>query len=196
MIIVNIRKKKRNKPLIAAVTVSAVVALVIGGFWGYNKILRETHPLKYSALVEKYAAENNISKYLVYAVIKTESGFRTDACSNVGARGLMQIMEETFEWIKYKRGDTDTVYYDMYSAEKNIEYGCWLLGFLYEEFGNIDCVAAAYHAGRGNVNSWLSDKQYSQDGIHLNKIPISDTAHYVDKINATMETYLKLYSGK
>ncbi|MCH5204688.1 MAG: lytic transglycosylase domain-containing protein, partial [Oscillospiraceae bacterium] len=109
---------------------------------------------------------------------------------------LMQIMEETFDWIKLKRGDTDTVYYDMYSAEKNIEYGCWLLGFLYEEFGDIDCVAAAYHAGRGNVNNWLSDRRYSADGIHLDYIPISDTAHYVDKINATMKTYIMLYDGK
>lgn len=190
------KKKKRNKPLIAAVVIILTVALVIGGFWGYNKILTETYPLKYSTLVEKYAEENKISEYLVYAVIKTESGFRTDACSDVGARGLMQIMEETFDWIKFKRGDKDTVYYDMYTAEKNIEYGCWLLGFLYEEFGDIDCVAAAYHAGRGNVNNWLADKRYSKDGVHLDEIPISDTAHYVEKINSTMETYVKLYAGK
>ncbi|MCH5205008.1 MAG: lytic transglycosylase domain-containing protein, partial [Oscillospiraceae bacterium] len=61
-----------------------IAALLAGGFWGYNKFLIETHPLKYSSYVEKYAKENNISKYLVYAVIKTESGFRTDARSNVG----------------------------------------------------------------------------------------------------------------
>ena len=189
------KKKKRNKPLIITLVFVLLVALAIGGFWGYNRIIREIHPLKYSSYVEKYAKENKISEYLVYAVIKTESGFRADACSDVGARGLMQIMEVTFDWIKMKRNDTDTVFYDMYSAEKNIEYGCWLLGFLYEEFGNIDCVAAAYHAGRGNVNNWLSDKKYSKDGIHLDKIPISDTAHYVNKINSAMETYVKLYSG-
>ena len=173
-----------------------IAILLAGGLWGYNIYLKEAYPMKYSSYVEKYAKENNISEYLVYAVIKTESGFRTDARSDVGARGLMQIMEDTFDWIKFKRGDTDTVYYDMYSAEKNIEYGCWLLGFLYEEFGDIDCVAAAYHSGRGNVNNWLSDRRYSADGIHLDYIPISDTAHYVDKINATMEVYVRLYAGK
>ncbi|MCH5208422.1 MAG: lytic transglycosylase domain-containing protein [Oscillospiraceae bacterium] len=185
-----------NKPLIIILVILVIALLVTGGLWGYNKYLTESYPLKYSSYVEKYAKENNISEYLVYAVIKTESGFRTDARSNVGARGLMQIMEETFDWIKFKRGDTDTVYYDMYSAEKNIEYGCWLLGFLYEEFGDIDCVAAAYHAGRGNVNNWLSDRNYSSDGKHLDYIPISDTAHYVDKINATMDVYVSLYAGK
>ncbi len=170
--------------------------LLIGGIWGYNSIMKAVYPLKYSAYVEKYASENGLDKYLVYAVIKTESDFKTDARSDVGARGLMQIMEETFDWIKYKKGDSDTVYYDMYSAEKNIEYGCWLLGFLCREFEDTDCVAAAYHAGRNNVNNWLSDKQYSSDGKHLDHIPISDTAHYVDKINFTMKTYLSLYSEK
>lgn len=178
------------------ITLITAVLLVIGGIWGYNRIMLEIYPMKYSSYVEKYAKENNISEYLVYAVIKTESGFEPSARSDVGARGLMQIMEGTFDWIKFKRGDTDTVYYDMYSAEKNIEYGCWLLGYLYEEFGDTDCVAAAYHAGRTNVNNWLSDKRYSSDGRHLDNIPISDTAHYVDKINSTMETYINLYSDK
>lgn len=169
--------------------------LLIGGIWGYNKIMREAYPIKYSEYVEKYAKENNLSVYLVYAVIKTESGFNTSACSEVGARGLMQIMEETFDWIKYRLKDTQTVYYDMYTAQKNIEYGCWLLGYLYEEFGDTDCVAAAYHAGRTNVNNWLSDRRYSSDGKHLDNIPISDTAYYVEKINKTIRVYEELYSG-
>ena len=83
----------------------------------------------------------------------------------------------------------------MFSAQKNIDYGCWLLGYLYEEFGTIEAVAAAYHAGRGTVNEWLSDTRYSPDGKHLNVIPTSDTAHYVDKIKNAVETYKRLYDN-
>ncbi len=187
-------RRKRSKASIIIVGI-LIFALLIGvaGFFGYRYYLSNAYPLEYQEYVERYAKENNIDKYLVYAVIKTESGFRPDAVSNVGARGLMQIMEDTFEWIKFKSGDNDAVYYDMYDAENNIKYGCRLLGYLTEEFGNVEAVAAAYHAGRGNVNEWLADKRYSADGVHLDKIPISDTAHYVSKIQKAINKYVKLY---
>lgn len=192
---VNKRQKKKTARVIAVVLIIAAVILGVGAYFGYRKYIESTHPLKFQNYVEQYSAQNNINKYFVYAVIKTESGFRPDAVSNVGARGLMQIMEETFDWIKYRRDDEDAVYGDMFNARKNIDYGCWLLGYLYEEFGTIEAVAAAYHAGMGTVSEWLSDTRYSPDGKHLEVIPASDTAHYVDKIKNAVETYKKLYDN-
>lgn len=189
------KRKKKRAGLIAAIIIVVAALLGVGTYFGYRQYIIETHPLKYQTYVEKYAAQNDIDKYLVYAVIKTESGFKTDAVSNVGARGLMQIMEETFDWIKYKRDDDGAVYFDMYNAQKNIDYGCWLLGYLYEEFGTIEATAAAYHAGRGTVNQWLSDARYSPDGVHLEVIPTPDTAHYVNKIKNALQTYKKLYDN-
>ncbi len=187
------RRKRSTAPVMIAVVL--IFALIIGivGYFGYRYYLEKTYPLGYQDYVECYAKENRISKYLVYAVIKTESGFRPDAVSNVGARGLMQIMEDTFDWIKFKSDDEETVYYDMYDPKTNIDFGCRLLGYLYEEFGNVETVAAAYHAGRGGVNEWLEDSRYSKDGVHLDVIPIPDTAHYVDKITKAMDMYIELY---
>lgn len=186
------RKRRRSiAPIILIVVLTA--ALIAGGLFGYQYYLKQSYPLRYEDYVERYARENHINKYLVYAVIKTESGFRPDAVSDVGARGLMQIMEDTFDWIKYKSDDEDTVYYDMYDPRTNIDFGCRLLGYLYEEFGNVEAVAAAYHAGRGGVNEWLGDSRYSKDGVHLDVIPIPDTAHYVDKITKAMDMYIRLY---
>lgn len=193
---INKKRKKKRAGLIAAIIIVAAALLGVGAYFGYRQYIIETHPLKYQSYVEKYSAQNGIDKYFAYAVIKTESGFKTDAVSNVGARGLMQIMEETFDWIKYKRDDDDAVYSDMFNAQKNIDYGCWLLGYLYDEFGTIETAAAAYHAGRGTVNEWLSDKRYSSDGVHLINIPTSDTAHYVDKITNAYKTYKKLYDNE
>ena len=188
------RRKKSKAPLIITIVVIILALLTIGVYFGYNEYLRNAYPIKYQRYVEKYAAENQLNKFFVYAVIKTDSGFDPSAESHVGARGLMQIMEDTFEWIKFRADDDESVYYDMYDAETNIRYGCMLLGFLMEEFGSIEVAAAAYHAGRGNVNDWLADKRYSNDGVHLDTIPISDTAHYVDKITKAMDKYVMLYS--
>ncbi len=192
-------KYRRNGRRTAAILVIAAVIIIIAGaaaLVGYDRYMRSAYPIKYENYVERYARDNNIDKFLVYAVIKTESGFRSDAVSNVGARGLMQIMEDTFDWIKFKTGDEDTVYYDMYDPQTNIRYGCYLLGFLCDEFEDVETAMAAYHAGRGKVNEWLSDKEISSDGVHLDTIPISDTAHYVSKITKAMDAYVRLYGEK
>ncbi len=189
------RKKKRSKaPVIAAVLLIIAIVLALAGYFGYGLYLDYTYPLKYEYYVERYSEEYNVDKYFVYAVIRTESGFDKDAVSDAGARGLMQIMEETFDWVKFRMGDEDTVYYDMFKPEINIKYGCWLLGYLYDEFGSVEVAAAAYHAGRGNVNNWLADSRYSSDGVHLDEIPIGDTAHYVSKITKAMDVYVRRYS--
>lgn len=186
-------KQKSAVPAAVIMLVIAVLLLGIAGVLGYSLYSEKSNPRNYSEYVERYAKENGISEFLVYAVIKTESGFRSDAVSSVGARGLMQITEDTFDWIKFRLDDEDSVYYDMYDAETNIRYGCWFLGFLCDEFSGIKEVAAAYHAGRGKVNEWLGDKNYSSDGVHLDKIPSRDTAHYVSKITKAVDTYIRLY---
>lgn len=189
------RKNRQNSAVPVAVIMLFIAAalLVIAGVLGYSMYREKSYPLDYSEYVEKYSKENNVDKFLVYAVIRTESGFRSDAVSSVGARGLMQITEDTFDWIKFRLGDEESEYYDMYDPETNIKYGCWFLGFLSEEFAGIDEVASAYHAGRGSVNEWLKDQKYSDDGVHLTKIPGRDTAHYVYKITKAMDAYIRLY---
>lgn len=190
-------KRRRGKPVVIGLVIVLVIALTaaVGLYFAYDGYLHSSHPIKYENYVERYARDNHIDKYLVYAVIKTESSFKPEAVSNVGARGLMQIMEDTFDWIKFRTNDEDTVYYDMYDPQTNIRYGCFLLGFLYEEFGNVETAMAAYHAGRGQVNEWLADSSISADGEHLDTIPISDTAHYVDKITKAIDVYKRLYDN-
>ncbi len=187
-------KKKEHTGLKAVIALIIIALLTSAAYFGFNRYIREKHPLRYTNYVERYTREFNVDKTLVYAVIKTESGFDSGAVSNVGARGLMQIMEDTFDWIKFKLGDEDTEYVDMFDPETNIRYGTFLLGYLYDEFGNIEATMAAYHAGRGQVNEWLSDPDISSDGVHLDKIPIRDTAHYVSKINKAIDTYNKIYN--
>ena len=125
-------KYRRKRRLLPAVLITVIIAALLGtaGWFGLGYYQRYTHPLRYESYVEKYSRENGLDKYLVYAVIKTESGFDPGAVSNVGARGLMQIMEDTFDWVKFRLGDEDARYLDMYDPETNIRYGCWLVGYL------------------------------------------------------------------
>lgn len=192
-------KRRKNK---AALIVIIVLFALIAVFFGnaiyktvHKKYLYNNYPIKYEALVEKYSSENNIDKFLIYAIIRVESNFKSDAVSNVGARGLMQIMEETFEWIRFRLGDSEELSYDaMFDAEQNIRYGCYLVGYLTRYFENQDAAICAYHAGVGSVDSWLSNSEYSKDGVRLDKVPTSDTNHYLSKVNKALYYYHKLYT--
>lgn len=195
------RKSKKKAVIITLVIITFICALAVAVKLAYDycykQYLLATHPMKYTSSVSAYSGEFEVPEMLVYAVIKTESSYNENAESNVGARGLMQIMEETFDWIKFRLGDDDSVTFDdMYNAETNIRYGTYLLGYLLNYFeGETDVAMAAYHAGVGNVTSWLEDNEYSDDGKTLKEIPISDTAHYVDKINNALAIYKELYQN-
>lgn len=166
--------------------------------WGIinieNICKKYLYPIDYSEYVERAAAETGIDKYLIYAVIKTESGFNAEARSDVGARGLMQLMEDAFDWVKFRMGDErDINYGDMYDPEYNIEYGSFLIKLLYDEYGDERTALAAYHSGRGSVNEWLKDKRYSSDGKTLDDIPSKTTKHYVRKVMTAYDGYTNLY---
>ncbi len=183
------RKKLGNFLLIVFICVIAAGILNIE-----NICKKYIYPIEYGSYVEKAAYETGIDKYLIYAVIKTESNFECKAVSDVGARGLMQLMEDAFEWVKFRMEDEREISYDdMYSPEYNIEYGSYLIKLLYEEYGDVETAVAAYHSGRGSVNEWLKNKEYSSDGKTLNIIPSDTTAHYVSKVIKAYEAYTNLY---
>lgn len=191
------RRVKKRYLVIVIVIILAIIAAISGKKiydYGIHEYELALHPIKYQDLVEKYAAENGVDKYLLYAIIKTESSFDEKAESNVGARGLMQIMEETFQWIQYRLDDYSIEFDDMYTAESNIKYGSYLIGYLIRYFENETAAVAAYHAGLGSVDSWLASEEYSSDGKTLLSIPIDDTDYYVKKINKALSIYKKLYS--
>ena len=129
------------------------------------------------------------------AVIKTESSFDPEAESSAGALGLTQITPETFHWLQTKTGEalSDNALCD---PETSIRYGALFLGLLLDEFKAEETAVAAYHAGRGRVNSWLKDKNISPDGVNLRDIPIPETAHYVRKVMRAVNIYNSFYKSK
>lgn len=192
------RKSHKKGIFIAAIIVLIALIAFFFGSAAYRtireKYLLNNYPIRYQQLVEKYATENNVDKFLIYAIIKTESDFNSDAVSNMGARGLMQIMDETFQWVRFRLGDDDNLGYDaMFDPEQNIRYGCYLVGYLLRYFENEDAAICAYHAGVGNVDSWLSNPDYSANGKSLDTVPTSDTNHYLSKVKNALNIYQTLY---
>lgn len=157
----------------------------------YRKVV-DNHPIYYKDAIEKYSAEFNLEPAYVSAIIMNESSFRSNAESSVGARGLMQLMPDTAEWIAHKL-DVQSYSFDrMYDPESNIRFGCWYLNYLSGLFrGDPVCVTAAYHAGQGQVTAWLSDPEKSSDGITLDLEALGDgpTKNYVRRVTQDYGIY-------
>ena len=163
------------------------------------QILQE-HPLKYRELISDKANKYNLHPAFVAAIMLNESSFRPDATSSVDARGLMQLMDDTAGWIYDKMDDPSRAYDfdDLYDPEINAEYGCWYLNYLSELFyGDPVLVAAAFHAGQGEVRNWLNDSAYSKDGrtLPLENMIDGPTKRYVTRVLDDFAAYKRLYFG-
>jgi len=170
-------------------TASFIILIVV-----INNSARALFPLKYSDYVFRYSVENNIDPYLVFAIIKAESSFNPKATSQRNARGLMQISDTTGNWgaesLKLLRYSAN----ELYEPETNIQIGCWYLGRLMKEFDdNIDLVITAYNGGSGNVSEWLKNRDYSDSGDSLEKIPFGETERFLKKVKNYHLMYKRLY---
>lgn len=153
----------------------------------------EEYPLDYKDIVEEAAEKYGVPKSVIFAVIKTESKFDPNAESYVGARGLMQLMKISYEWIDILRDPSGASWDDLYKPEVNIDYGTFLLGYLYDEFGSWETVYAAYNAGLTKVKTWLEDPEYSDDGITIKNYPSKSVHEYVDKVSSNRKGYMGAY---
>lgn len=181
-----VHRHRGKRFLLVLILLIGIVALLYGDRIYY----KFAYPIKYEDIIDKYAKENGVEKTLILAIIKTESGYDKNAVSSAGASGLMQMMEDAFDWTKFRMNDdSDISYDDIFDPEISIKYGTYMLKLLLEEYEHEEEAIAAYHAGRSCVNGWLSDKQYSDDGITLDKIPVKETDHYVYKVMKAWNIY-------
>ena len=110
---------------------------------GKSVIKKYIYPQKYHSLVKQYSAQYDLDPYLVLAVIKTESNFNENVESNKGAKGLMQIMDSTGEWIASKLEIDNFKVEMLFDPEINIKFGCWYINNLLIEFNDLSLALAA-----------------------------------------------------
>ncbi|MBR5614288.1 MAG: lytic transglycosylase domain-containing protein [Clostridia bacterium] len=187
-------KKRRGgclRPIIFILLAVFLLYFTVGN--GKTFILKKLYPIEYQEAVERYAEEYSLDRYLVYAVIKVESGFNENAVSVAGAKGLMQLMETTAQDCNSKADFGYTIPDDLFVAEHNIRLGCYYLRQLLDNYGDIKLAITAYNGGTGNVDKWLKDKTLADGKGGLSDIPYSETKRYVKKVIKAYETYNNLY---
>lgn len=138
----------------------------------YNAILSDAHNWKNEALTEedfvkyydipltneeqdyirKTAKEYNLDFELVLSVCYVESRYNRYAFSGTSV-GMMQIQPTWWVDTFQDLGCTD-----WYSLEDNVKMGCYILNYLFTEYGQTSKVLSAYNTGNPNANNGYAEK--------------------------------------
>lgn len=106
----------------------------------------------YAAFVSEAADRFGIPEGWIRAVLRAESAGDTQAVSEAGAIGLMQIMPDTWAELRlrYRLGRDPMVPRD------NILAGSAYLREMYDRYGNVAAMLAAYNAGPARYDEYLA----------------------------------------
>ena len=182
------RAPRRLWPLMGLLAVLLAVGAALA-LAGRGAIEQMEYPRRYQEYVEYYADKYSLDPLLLYAFIRTESNFDPNAESDVGARGLMQITSDTFDWIKSRIAPTeDLTFDDLYDPETNIRFGSYFVAYCLLQHSDLGTAAAAYHSGLGTVGELLADPAYSADGEKLDEFPTRRCAGMCRKLPAAMRS--------
>ena len=151
------------------------------------------YPLYYEDLIGERALEYEIDPLLVLAMIREESRFNAWNESVAGARGLMQIIFSTGEWIAQKINLEEFNDEMLFNSEINIDLGCWYINYLKERFSNdLILIISGYNAGPGTTSKWLEQYDRSDLDNFIENVPYSETREHIKKVIKSYQMYKRL----
>jgi hypothetical protein len=118
--------------------------------------------MPYGQLIHEKSHKYGVDPALVAAVMEQESRFKPRARSQVGARGLMQLMPRTGRWMGARNLD---------DPEQNIDAGVRYIKYLNARFhGDLNKTIAAYNAGEGNVQRYRGVPPFRETRQYVRKV--------------------------
>src|SRR5215204_4900023 len=177
----------------AVVVLGGLIAAVVAP--RVDKAVQEVVlPLRHEDIIRQQARDKDLDPALIAGVIYTESRFR-DQTSEAGAKGLMQILPSTADYIARKSGGTAFVQGDLASPQINIAYGSFYLRYLLQHYhGNELLALAAYNAGEGKVDEWYRRASARGEDFEVaTHIPFPETRSYVGSVLEMRSRYRQEY---
>jgi peptidoglycan lytic transglycosylase len=186
---------RRRRYAVAAIFVGALGVLIFMAVRvGPHAVKELTLPLKHEDIIRQQANEKGLDPALIAAVIYQETKFR-DRTSSAGAKGLMQLMPSTAQFIAHKSGGTAFQLADLGTPQVNIAYGAWYLRYLIQHYkGNTTLGVAAYNAGLDNVDRWVKRVGGPGNFDAGRSIPFPETRHYVLSVLSHRDAYRRTYA--
>ncbi len=188
---------RRRLALLVTALVAVAIATLIVKPWADKAVQELALPLRHEDVIRQQADDKNLDPTLIAGVIYVESRFR-DQTSHAGAKGLMQIMPSTADYIAHKSGGTRFEQGDLADPQINISYGSWYLRYLLQRYhGNEALALAAYNAGEGKVDQWWREAADHGERFRVaDHIPFPETREYVGKVLSARRDYRREYRAE
>jgi soluble lytic murein transglycosylase len=149
-------------------------------------------PFPFYQTIIDWSHKRKINPLLIASLIRQESRFEPEITSPVGAKGLMQVMPTTGEWVANKIALKN---YSLNNPNDNVNLGTWYLNYTHETYSNNSLLAvASYNAGPGNVSKWRRIYQVSDPDVFVEKIPFQETKNYIESVFGNYWNYLRIYN--
>jgi soluble lytic murein transglycosylase len=191
------RALRRRLVLLLTVVAAAAGSALLLAPWADEAVQEVvTLPLRHDDIIRQQAHDKDLDPALIAGVIFAESHFR-DQTSHAGAKGLMQLMPDTADFIAQKSGGIAFQQQDLATPQVNIAYGSWYLRYLLDRYdGSAPLALAAYNAGHGTVDGWLADAAATGRGFEAADIPYPETRAYVGKVLDARDDYRREYANE
>jgi soluble lytic murein transglycosylase len=188
------RVMRRRLILLGGAALAVVAVLLIVRPFADKAVHEIALPLRHEDIIRQQAAEKGLDPSLIAGVIYVESRFR-DQTSIAGAKGLMQLLPSTADYIASKSGGTAFQQGDLATPQINIAYGAWYLRYLLRKYhGNELLALAAYNAGEGKVDQWYRAAVAKGEDFEVaTHIPFPETRDYVTRVLSVRERYKTEY---
>jgi soluble lytic murein transglycosylase len=186
---------RRRLLFLAGVAVIGVVVAAAMAPWADKAVQEIRLPLRHEDIIRQQAQVKGLDPSLIAGVIYVESHF-LDQTSHAGAKGLMQLMPSTADYIARKSGGTRFNQGDLATPQINIAYGSWYLRYLLQRYhGSEPLALAAYNAGEGKVDEWWAEASARGETFDVARhIPFLETRNYVTRVLAARADYRKQYA--
>jgi len=167
----------------------AIFTLARTGYWDDLEL---RFPLEHEELVTENARLHGIDIAWVFAVMRQESAFMSNARSHAGAMGLMQLMPSTARQVAKNVLKTPPPRrQDLFEPDTNIALGSAYLKQMKGRLGDSAVLAtAAYNAGPHRVTRWLPEETLPAD-IWIELVPFKETRGYLKRVLAYTVIYEK-----
>ena len=158
---------------------------------------KSRYPLAFDEIVDPVTKLIGLDKFLLLSIMRAESHYRINVRSQVGARGLIQMMPYTAIKVARLIGDENFDFERFENPVVNIAYGAYYLKHLLNYYqGNYFLAVAAYNAGPQAVNKWLKGCGACGIDEFVESIPFNETRRYVKKVVRFLARYYEIYQGK
>jgi soluble lytic murein transglycosylase len=153
----------------------------------HNFALR--YPAPFREVFSTYAKTYGLDEAWVLGLVRQESRFITEARSEAGAAGLMQVMPRTARYVARKIGLRDYRGKSMTEVQTNVTLGTGYLKLVLDQLGHPVLASAAYNAGPARARRWRDASRPLEGAVYVETIPFPETRDYVKKVMANAVFY-------